>query len=186
MSEIIINSFSNFASSIERETQVLKCLTNLRSVADNSENILILKELDICLQKLEEDFESLEFMIDEEAESVSKFEELCSLCKQQSTAAKQIQLDIQPLSKSSDIPEVRQNMTSSESKRSEAITQDEFERVSKTTRGRLTLNIIQKSYKVLLDLFAKKKKVANPDEMSYTSDIKYELIYRNFIYREVN
>jgi hypothetical protein len=180
MSELVGNSFVTFLKSIETETKVLKCLTNLRSIDANSENIEVLRGLESSLDKLEEDADVLDSMLDAELESLLKFEQLCVLCKQQSaavaklpganniptsnfvatsnsaksTSSKSVSIVVpeqskQPPSSSTVAPFVR---------RTDDITAEEFEAVSRTTRGRLTLPVINRINKSLIELLAKKKK----------------------------
>lgn len=206
-SDGIIASFSAFVKSIESETKILKCLSNLRTIDSSSETMVSLREVEENVCRLEEDFERLEAMLDEEESVLVEFESLCALCKDQSLRVQRIQsMEVIHHAKLSQtvlttsVPTSTSTSCSSTSSApaaalkahsqqhtskpksatavttlsktsvpfdnkalvtmvSEDISPTEFEALSKTTRGRLQISTVNKSFKVLQDMVLKKKKV---------------------------
>jgi hypothetical protein len=174
MADNVSSLFSTFIKSVELEVNTLKCLTNLRSIDPNSENINILHTLNDAVTQMEEDFGHFDASLDQELATLDKMQELMILCQKQRSQIEAIQKAVKSDSRflcADTIQESNKARAADSSmppppplphanpSKSVEIQAEEFEAVSKTTRGRLQLSAVSRYYTVLQDLTSRKQKV---------------------------
>ena len=148
--ESITKAFSMFVSAMENETKTLQGLTYLRSLNAESMTARSLFELDEKVTTLEENFDILEALIDEEYQCLELIQRLTTESLLQTEGIERISSRIE-LDEDQNVPLQKQHEIAE-------IGIEEFERIPKTTKGRLVLSQINSCLRSLISMTSEKEK----------------------------
>ena len=149
-SQNITKAFSMFVSAMENETKTLQGLTYLRSLNAESMTARSLFELDEKVTTLEENFDILEALIDEEYQCLELIQRLTTESLLQTEGIERISSRIE-LDEDQNVPLQKQHEIAE-------IGIEEFERIPKTTKGRLVLSQINSCLRSLISMTSEKEK----------------------------
>ncbi len=154
MTDCLCSTLVCFIREIDSEAKLMKCLSNLRLVDVNSKESMMISMLDGDITDLEVQFDSLESMIDEELDLLTKFECLLSSCRKQKSSIELFHESISCQSR------IENNVSRNDNDIPDSsILESEFELVPRSIRGKLPLSIVSNNLKLLWELDNRKSKV---------------------------
>lgn len=164
----LCNSFTQTVSCLERETKVLKCISNLRSLtlnrgtADHDNLFTKLQQIETITNRLMQELNDVEETLDLEIKGVENCKEVLKLARVQAENIANIENEIPKFLTIASSSSSNQGIACSSVKSvltvGGAVEVTEFEKVSTATRGKLTLTQVNESFLLLKKLVAEKDK----------------------------